>query len=251
MIGYVDSAINYFTGGRPKKAQSIPASLFWRNKELGLHFKKNKKVRKLLDSLGELENDSSLSYMPFNLFISEKHKLSFKVSEHQLQNGSVIADHIHQELREVTIEGMFTNHPLKKLANTSEVKFKDDFATSEVRDTVSNTALENFTNLRNLAKKRIPVRLVCSLENYPRMVITDISYDRDSKSGSSIRFSMTLRELKVVDLKNVTSSYKFQPSDMESVNNRIIASEINAGARNATEIEVDRLAKINDPEVLQ
>lgn len=226
MIGYIEKAVDYFQDNRPKKAQSVPASLFWREEGLGIH-----------------HGDSKLTYMPFNLFISEKHSLKFRVSDHPLQDGATISDHVHQELQECTIEGMFTNHPMRKLEEVNEVKFKDEYATSEVKPTVSNTALANFEKLKLLAKQRKPVRLVCSLEIYPKMVITNIDYDRDSKSGSSIRFTMTLRELKTVSLKSFTGAYDFQPGDLVTANDKMIAAEKNAGKKTAEELEAEEYAR--------
>lgn len=225
MIGYIEKAVDYFQDNRPKKAQSVPASLFWREEGLGIH-----------------HGDSKLTYMPFNLFISEKHSLKFRVSDHPLQDGSTISDHVHQEMQECTVEGMFTNHPMRKLEEVNEVKFKDEYATSEVKPTVSNTALANFEKLKLLAKQRKPVRLVCSLEIYPKMVITGIDYDRDSKSGSSIRFTMTLRELKTVSLKATTGTYNFQPESLVTANDKLIASEKKVGKRTAEEISAEKAA---------
>lgn len=229
MIGYIEKAVDYFQDNRPKKAQSVPASLFWREEGLGIHFEEN-------------GNKSKLKYMPFNLMPSEKHSLKFRASDHPLQDGSTISDHVHQEMQECTIEGMFTNHPMRKLEEVNEVKFKDEYATSEVKPTVSNTALANFEKLKLLAKQRKPVRLVCSLEIYPKMVITGIDYDRDSKSGSSIRFTMTLRELKTVSLKATTGTYAFQPEELKTANDKMIASEKKVGKRTAEEIAAEKAA---------
>lgn len=231
MIGYIEKAVDYFQDNRPKKAQSVPASLFWREEGLGIH-----------------HGDSKLTYMPFNLFISEKHSLKFRVSDHPLQDGSTISDHVHQEMQECTVEGMFTNHPLRKLEEVNEVKFKDEYATIDVKPTVSNTALANFEKLKLLAKQRKSVRLVCSLEIYPKMVITGIDYDRDSKSGSSIRFTMTLRELKTVSLKATTVTYNFQPEALVTANDKMIASEKKMGKRTAEEATADQMKEIINPE---
>lgn len=234
MIGYIEKAVDYFQDNRPKNAQSVPASLFWREEGLGIH-----------------HGDSKLTYMPFNLFISEKHSLKFRVSDHPLQDGSTISEHVHQEMREVNIEGMFTNHPMRKLDEVNEVKFKDEYATSDVKPTVSNTALANFEKLKLLAKQRKPVRLVCSLEIYPKMVITGIDYDRDSKSGSSIRFTMTLRELKTVSLKATTGTYAFQPDSLVTANDKLIAAEKKLGNRTAEEATVEQMRQIHNMEIVK
>ena len=227
MIGYVNKAIDYFSDSKPKKAQSVPASLFYREEGLGLFS---------LDKSGKV-----LNHLPFNLFISEDHELNFRVSEHTLQDGSTVTDHVHREPYKVTVEGLFTNHPLKKFEETNEVKFKDEYATSEVRSTLSNTALANFEKVKELAKKREPVRLVCSLEVYPKMIVTSIKAQRDSKSGSSIRFTMTLQEIKTVSLKTVTMSYSFQPEDMVTANDKMISNQKKLGKRTAEEVKADQL----------
>ena len=234
MIGYIEKAADYFSDSRPKNAQSVLASLFWREEGLGIH-----------------HGDSKLTYMPFNLFISEKHSLKFRVSDHPLQDGSTISEHVHQEMREVNIEGMFTNHSMRKLDEVNEVKFKDEYATSDVKTTVSNKALANFEKLKLLAKQRKPVRLVCSLEIYPKMVITSIDYDRDSKSGSSIRFTMTLRELKTVSLKATTGTYAFQPDSLVTANDKLIAAEKKVGKRTAEEATVEQMRQIHNMEIVK
>ena len=81
------------------------------------------------------------------------------------------------------------------------------------------------------------------------MVITAIDYDRDSKSGSSIRFTMTLRELKTVSLKATTGTYDFQPGDIVTANDKLIAAEKNAGKRTAEEVEADQMRQIINMEI--
>lgn len=229
MIGYVNKLTSYFDGTKPKTAQTVPASLFFRKTE----------------SMG-------IAGLPFDLFISEKHALSFKVGEHPLQNGATVSDHVQQELQEVTIEGMFTNHPIGNASGTdSKVKFEDDFASQDVRSSVTNVALEKLESLRALAKKKEPVRLVCSLDIYPKMVITGLEYERDKDSGNAIRFSVTLREVNIVSLKASVSSYVWKPDDMSTVNNRIAASKAKAGKRSPEEIEAAKLRKLMEVETVQ
>lgn len=230
MIGYVEKIAENYSDMRPKKAQSVPASLFFREEGKGLFS---------LDKDGKV-----LKHLPFNLFISEDHELNFRISEHPLQDGATVSDHVHREPYKVSIEGMFTNHPMKDRFEVDEVKFKDEYATSDVKSTLSNTALANFEKVKELAKKREPVRLVCSLEVYPKMIITSIKAQRDSKSGSSVRFTMTLQEIKTVSLKNVKMDYNFQPEDMVTANDKMIAAEMKLGNRTATEADADQLKKI-------
>lgn len=226
MIGYAEKLVDYFRDQRPKKAQSIPASLFHRKDE-----------------------DMGIEGLPFDLFISENHKLSYRVGDHPMQNGVTISDHVRRELREVTIEGMFTNHPLKGLEDTNEVKFKDEYATSEVKPTLTNRALTMFNKVKQWADLKEPVRLVCSLEVYPKMVITEINYERNAKSGSSIRFSMTLREIVQVDLQSTTQDIAFDPKKMMNDNDKAIKALCENGKQSSQEITPAKLADLENVSV--
>lgn len=221
MIGYAEKLVDYFRDQRPKKAQSIPASLFHRKDE-----------------------DMGIEGLPFDLFISESHKLSYRVGDHPMQNGVTISDHVRRELREVTIEGMFTNHPLKGLEDTNEVKFKDEYATSEVKPTLTNRALTMFNKVKQWADLKEPVRLVCSLEVYPKMVITEINYERNAKSGSSIRFTMTLREIVQVDLQSTTQDIAFDPKKMINDNDKAIKALCETGKQSSQEASPEKLTEM-------
>ena len=239
MIGYIEKTVDYFKDRRPKKAQAVPAYLFYREEGMGIFREAVSKTVSDVVSSGF----TKLKHVPFDLFIAEKHSLKFRVSDHPLQDGSTISDHVHRELREVTVEGMFTNHPIRQDEPKDRVTFKDEFATSEVKQSVTNTALAKFEELKRLADARKPVRLVCSLEIYPKMVITAIDYDRDKDSGSAIRFTMTLRELKTVSLKSVTGTYDFQPDTLKTANDRLIAANKKAGKRTAEEEDAYEAAR--------
>lgn len=244
MIGALKQIDAYLNPEKPMQAQSVPASLFWREGGFGIFYDKNNMKTKMTvdEAIDKGMGRSRIVAMPFNLFISEKNSLKFRVSEHPLQDGTTITDHVHKEMREVTIEGLFTNHPMKKNV-ASEVKFRDQYGTQDEKQTLSNTALANFNNLKRLALQRIPVRLVCALEIYPKMVITSIDYDRDSKSGSSIRFTMTLRELKTASLKAFKSDYTFQPGALITANDKLIAAQKKLGKRTAEEIKAEEYVR--------
>lgn len=228
MIGYANRLASFFDGTKPKTAQTIPASLFFRKTE----------------TMG-------ITGLPFDLFISEKHALSFKVGEHPLQNGATVSDHVQRDLQEVTVEGMFTNHPIGGRSYSEKVTFEKNYASQDVQSSVANTALQKLESLRNLAKKKEPVRLVCSLDIYPKMVITNIEYERDKDSGNAIRFSVTLREVNIVSLKASVSDYVWEPDDMSTVLDRTVASKAKAGKRSAEEIEVAQMKKMINAETFE
>lgn len=228
MIGYVNQLESYFRGEKPKEAQTIPASLFYRKNE----------------TMG-------IEGIPFDLFISEKHKLAYKVGDHPLQNGVTISDHVKRELREVTIDGLFTNHPIKKNYKSGAVTFASEYATEKEKSTITNEALAKFEKLKDLADRKSPVRLVCSLDIYPKMIITSIDYERNEKSGSSIRFSVTLREIVTVGLRSISESIAFSPKSMEPDMVKMTAELKKMGKNNAQIKEAKEMAQLEDVKVMR
>lgn len=174
------------------------------------------------ESLGISSSSSSseVEKIDFDLLIDESHTLEFDASDHPLENGAVITDHVTQKLRTCTITGMFTNHP-------AQANGRYD----------AKRALTLFNELENLAKKRKPVRLVTTLRVYEEMIITSLPVKITAEDGESITFTITLREFKVAALKKNAIFGKFKPKDMKTADNRTIAQRGTNGTVSAKQLE--------------
>lgn len=196
MIGLIRNAM-----AEGKTAQPVTASLFF-NKDLGI------------------------DDIRFDLFIDEQHKLEFQMSEHPVQDGAVITDHVYQKLRTCTVNGMFTNHSAKKRSgNVSTISI----AGYENADVMQNVAKDNYIKLEEYARRKLPVRLVTSLITYPKMIIKSITTKRGPSDGECVKFTMTLSEFKSVTLFEISSDYVYKPESMEKAIDQLIASPVNSG----------------------
>lgn len=157
-----------------------------------------------------------LEELKFDLLIDESHSLDFDIPEHAVENGSSISDHVCERLRSVQITGLFTNHPIggKKSGYVNE-----DGSVNEEPDEVSvdgaegrgNIALANFEKLKEIARRRKPVRLVTSLEVYEEMLFESIPYSRGPDDGESIKFTAKLREVKTAKVSTVRRDGVWNP----------------------------------------
>ena len=157
-----------------------------------------------------------LEELKFDLLIDESHSLDFEIPEHAVENGSSISDHVCERLRSVQITGLFTNHPIggKKSGYVNE-----DGTVNEEPDEVSvdgvegrgNIALANFEKLKEIARRRKPVRLVTSLEVYEEMVFESIPYSRGPDDGESIKFTAKLREVRTAKVSTVRRDGVWNP----------------------------------------
>lgn len=209
MLGYV-SQIAAAIRGRQKPSK-VPASLFWQAENFGL------------DSLS------------FDLLIDETNGVEYEVSEHVLENGEAVADHIRRHLRKVTVTGLFTNHGLNKNSadwtdeNGKFKKGKDEIKLNG-EPMEENRALEQYRKLQAIADERKKVRITTALEIYENMVIANVRTQRGPEDGEAIRFTMDLQEIKTIGtVRPQYDSGKWTPPRQDSAQTRAAAQPKNGG----------------------
>lgn len=157
-----------------------------------------------------------LEELKFDLLIDESHSLDFDIPEHAVENGSSISDHVCERLRSVQITGLFTNHPIggKKSGYVNEdgtVNEEPDEVSVDGAEGRGNIALANFEKLKEIARRRKPVRLVTSLEVYEEMVFESIPYSRGPDDGESIKFTAKLREVRTAKVSTARRDGVWNP----------------------------------------
>lgn len=211
MIGWMPTQLMRFTkNGEEYKPRKVHASLFRQDERFGI---------------GEEDGEISI---PFDLLINESHGLQFEASDHKLENGVTVTDHITRKLRSVTINGMFTNHPVRGdviYSNYDRNPYKVNV--DGRKELTENRAMDYIRKLEDIAGKRKPVRLVTSMSVFPSMIILDIKYSRTPKDGSAVKFSMTLREINFADVYTFDTTFKLHEyKEGEKRDNAILASNV-------------------------
>lgn len=201
-----------------------------------------------------------LEELKFDLLIDESHSLDFDIPEHAVENGSSISDHVCERLRSVQITGLFTNHPIggKKSGYVNEdgtVNEEPDEVSVDGAEGRGNIALANFEKLKEIARRRKPVRLVTSLEVYEEMVFESIPYSRGPEDGESIKFTAKLREVKTAKVSIVRRDGVWNPPAPKTQatdagkkmaeNNK--AGKATAVERNSSKIEESITGKVMQP----
>lgn len=210
MIGWIERGFQT----KKRDAEPIQASLF----AIGKTDK---------NGVGEIE---------FDLMPKESHGLDFDISEHPVDNGSTITDHIRMKPRECSVTGMFTCHPIKAY---SKDKVTIDDGAEEMSE---NRALTLYKELETLCKAMNKVRLVTDIMTYPTMLIKSLKTDRDRSSGEAITFSMTLREYMGVDMQKTTSDIVITPAKLNTNNAKTIAKKKNTGRKSAASVKETKIA---------
>lgn len=182
---------------------TIPASLFYRDENNGV------------DGLD------------FDLMTGESHGIDFTISEHPIEKGTSITDHIRIKPRKCSVSGIFSCHSM-----TANSGFEEG----------ENKALDNYMALERLSKKMKAVRLVTDIIIYPKMLIESVSTKRGIGDSEQIKFDMTLREFTEVELQQVETEGTVAAKDMTTDNRKTAAKKVNSGKVSGTTVEDKKIA---------
>ena len=167
----------------------------------------------------------------FDLLISENHSIEAQVSEHPIENGATVSDHVRVLPRKGSIVGLVTNHPLtpsptplpsefvekvsrighpgwlQSLANqyTTDAALtpKDFEAIPRLTPGESNRARNTWELFKLLVARREPVTIMTGVEKYADVIVTKVGTSREAGTGDSLRFSVDFQEIKFVTLTEV------------------------------------------------
>jgi hypothetical protein len=128
--------------------------------------------------------------------LTETHKLSSNVTKYPVESGAKITDHISNEPREVTIEGIVSDTPIGNVATvrasaTASPTGSLDFLPSD----------EALAKLEALWESREPVPIQTTLaggKSYENMALMDLDIPVDETTGHALRFTATFQQIKIV-----------------------------------------------------
>ena len=131
----------------------------------------------------------------FDIMLSESHSLQSTIAEQPLEEGSSVALHIHNKLREGELEGLIFNWSINAplFVNKAWLNFVGLAAGP-------NRAVDFYNFLKSLREKKQLFTIVLGLDTYDNVFFTQIDAMRDADSGESQKFKVRFKELKFVKL---------------------------------------------------
>lgn len=169
----------------------------------------------------------------FDAIRTEDHTMSATVTEHPVENGSIISDHVIQQPDKLTITGLVSNTPIDLIGSYAVTGKDDVLLTAETIGAVkpeeatgapksgniftsklganylinkgSSNARSNaaYIIMKNFLKNAIPVVVRTGLDVYTDMIITDMRTNRDARNGDSWSPSITFQKIERVQSKQV------------------------------------------------
>lgn len=191
----------------------------------------------------------------FDLIVSENHSIEAQVTEHPIEDGSVVSDHIRELPRKGSLSGLVTNYPLEKdfyqlptsfyekLSALGNQHFLESFvaqygykpnkgptkADYEALERPKNRAFDTWTAFKALMAARTPVTISTGLEKYYTAVVTKVETSRESSTGDALTFHVEFQEIRVVQLKEVDVIISTKPLNLKTATNRQASPKASKG----------------------
>lgn len=202
VIGAVDQAI----AGRFEP--TVPVSLFYR------------------------EDGWSVGEISLDLILTEGHSLNAAVTQHPVQDGSTISDHITILPRNGTLRALVSNFSLAAASSNKAETWQDVYEQGEAaQESLPNRAADTWEKLKELVKRRELVKVVTALEVYEDMALTRVETTRDGDTGDALEIEIDYEQAIRVKLKETKVTAQVQPRDMKSTINQKSAVQVNSGQK--------------------
>lgn len=144
------------------------------------------------------DSEARLDEIVVDAFVHEAHIFSAELTEHPVESGGMIVDHVYQMPMSLSIDGIISNTPMSMIGVTAFDSASRYFS-GESNDK-ARTAFEKF---EKLFAERKAITIVTSLKTYETMVLENLSVERGGGNQDSLRFSCTARELRIIEQKKI------------------------------------------------
>ena len=129
--------------------------------------------------------------------LAEAHSMTNEVTDHPVESGVNIVDHVRPRPDVLKLEGLVSNHPFPTSADPLVIRQEQgqQFISRSATDlTRARTAFED---LRALREAGTLLTVVTGLRTYESMAIESLEVPRDARTGQTLRFTCTLKQVRL------------------------------------------------------
>lgn len=140
--------------------------------------------------------DDPTQFLEFDAALSETHTGNANVSDHPVENGVDMTDHIQRTPEELQIVGIVSDTPLLALASLRAEP-------SIVGGDPQNRSQDAYGFLKGIKDAAQLVQVTTTLRDYASLAITGMSVVRDKDKSKIVELSLVLREIIIATTEQV------------------------------------------------
>ena len=173
----------------------------------------------------------SVGDVMFDMVVSEDHAKTATVSEHPVEEGAPISDHIQVNLRTLTMKVLVSNYSL----STQK--------TQGLQTEVINRASRVWSDLTALVEEKKLVEVVTVLEDYRNMAVTSVSAPRKDSTGDALEFDITARQIRKAKLAETVLTGVIKPIDQSTAQRRQAAAKVDVGRQTPQDAKAESVVR--------
>jgi hypothetical protein len=163
-----------------------------------------------------MKRPAQIDTLVLDCSITETHTVANDVTEHPVETGFNVTDHVRAKPDELTIEGIVTNTPFSQTQRTRIVQALGiTFASATDADQILGQpgyAEAAYTSLRDVRDSGRLITITTSLRTYENMVMTSLVVPRNKDVGDALRFTAQFKRVRVVSNKLAAAKKSSSPA---------------------------------------
>lgn len=155
---------------------------------------------------GKTSNLQIFDILAIDATLQETHSAAAEVTEHPVEVGSDIADHVRPKPVELRVDGIVTNAPLQTDLLSTALAASPLAPGLAVAGAAAQALIgkaefikDAYNTLMNIRDNGQLVVIATPYRQYESMIMTDLQVVRDQKTGDALRFQLSFRQIVVVE----------------------------------------------------
>ena len=181
----------------------------------------------LLSILFDRPTLAKIGVMQLDASISEAHVMAATVTDHEIEDGTNITDHVRLQPNKLTIEGLVSDSPVtiigaligagitSVLGEVNKLVPGGFGSIAAVGAGIGLGSLagavtgsprdprDAFKYLEELFQNRQPFTIITALKQYESMLVENLTVPRSAEIGKSLKFTMQVKQVRIVQSASV------------------------------------------------
>ena len=162
------------------------------------------------------EDAEALELLKIDATRAEEHSFKAKATQHEVEDGANISDHVIKAGRTVTLDGVISDDPISIVAaavgNLAGItgSLVEGVGGAVATGAISKLGSELIANgskpskdaidiLEYIYEESIPLMITTSIKTYTNMIMESLTIPRSSKTANSLEFKASFREARIVE----------------------------------------------------
>jgi hypothetical protein len=156
------------------------------------------------------QGSTKIGAITLDVLLTENPTHSAEVTDHQVEEGANVSDHVRQKPDTLQLEGILSNTPvtgsqMTRVIESGGLVFDSNiFADEESPRGSAGYAEAAYKALLELKEAGTVITVTTSRKTYENMVIEQIQAPRDARTGDAIRILVNLKQVRIVSNRLTT-----------------------------------------------